>query len=91
MPVKASITSTSERTVGIYYTIDNWKNENYVSGKTTITGEIKTAGKTTIYAYAVDKDGNESEIAKKDVLYDNIPPVIKETEITGSKRRKWMV
>lgn len=30
-------------------------------------------------------------MAKKDILYDNIPPVIKEVEITGDKRREWMV
>lgn len=50
-----------------------------------ITGNINKAGITTVYAYAVDGDGNESEIVNIKIYYDNIPPVVKDIEITGEK------
>lgn len=83
--VTVKITASSESTKGIYYSLDRWSNEEYVEGKTAITGDINKAGLTIVYAYAVDKDGNESEIVNLPIYYDNIPPVVKNVEITGEQ------
>ena len=83
--VKATITAEGERSVGLHYTIDNWKNDIEVNGKQAITEGINKVGRTTIYAYAVDEKGNESEITKLDINYDNIPPEVGEVKIKGTK------
>ncbi len=93
--VEIKITAEGEKAQKIHYTIDKWKNDTYVEkeeGNNKIETRIKInkLGTTIIYAYTVDKDGNESEMSRLEIDYDNLPPEINEIEIEGKSRREWM-
>ena len=90
-PVKAEITAEGEKVKGIYYTEGSWKDAKYIEGNRVETEVITRAGRTTIYAYSIDINGNESEIVRKEINYDNLPPEIGKIEVEGKKRRQWMV
>ena len=52
-----------------------------VEGKNTKL-TINTAGRIIIYAYAVDTEGNETEISSLEIKYDNVKPNVGEIAVT---------
>ena len=75
VPVEVTISTENAETVGIYYKKNTDTDYTYVEGKSTVL-TINTAGRTVIYAYAVDASGAESEISSLEVKYDNVAPTI---------------
>ena len=61
--------------MGIYYKKNTDTDYTYVEGKSTAV-TINTSGRTVIYAYAVDGRGNESDIVRIEVKYDNVVPQV---------------
>ena len=81
IPVQVTITGTGSK---IYYKQGTEANYTEVTGTNAVL-TINTVGKTDIYAYTVDTNGNESEIKKLSIKYDNIKPEIGEIVVTGEK------
>ena len=75
--VAVEITISSEETnvKGIYYKKNTDEEYTYVEGRSTIV-TINTVGRTVIYGYAVDEKGNESEIVRIEIKYDNVAPEV---------------
>ena len=78
--VEVTISTENETAVGIWYKTNKDEEYTYQEGRSKVL-TIKEVGRTVIYAYVVDKNGNESEIANKTIQYDNIRPVIDLTKI----------
>ena len=75
VPVEVTISTEEGNVSGIYYKKNTDTDYTYVEGKSTLV-TINTAGRTVIYAYAVDEKGNESEIVRIEIKYDNVAPEV---------------
>ena len=75
VPVEVTISTEEGNVSGIYYKKNTDTDYTYVEGKSTLV-TIDTAGRTVIYAYAVDGRGNESDIVRIEVKYDNVVPQV---------------
>ena len=83
-PVQVRISTDNPTATGVYYKTNKDEEFTYVEGReATLT--IQDSGRTIIYAYVTDKQGNESEQANKEIKYDNIHPEVGEIEIEGTK------
>ncbi len=82
--VEIKISTNNQTATGIYYKTNKDEDFNFIEGReATLT--ISDSGRTIIYAYVIDKQGNESEQANKEIKYDNIHPEVGELEIEGTK------
>ncbi len=75
VPVEVTISTEEGNVSGIYYKKNTDTDYTYVEGKSTLV-TINTSGRTVIYAYAVDGRGNESDIVRIEVKYDNVVPQV---------------
>lgn len=82
VPVQVKISTNGSK---IYYKLGTeGEYTEVVENNTTVS--INTLGKTTVYAYAEDGSGNESEVSSLKVRYDNTKPTIGEIVLTGDVR-----
>ena len=81
VPVEVKISTNGNK---IYYKLGTAEEYTEIDENTT-TVEINTVGKTTIYAYAADGSGNESDVSKIKIRYDNTKPIIGEISINGTQ------
>ena len=81
VPVEVTISTEDEKVAGINYKKNTDENYTYVEGKNTKL-TINTAGRIIIYAYAVDTEGNETEISSLEIKYDNVKPNVGEIAVT---------
>ncbi len=89
--VVVRITATGDKVKEIHYTKDRWQTEEIANDKQVTLEGIRKSGTTTIFAYTVDENGNESDIARLEVNYDNTPPEINKVEIEGRQGNNgWM-
>lgn len=79
--VQVTITGNGSKLCYKLNTEENYT--EYIGTETSIT--INTPGKTTIYAYAVDASGNESDINRLVIYFDNVKPTIANVTATGTK------
>ena len=75
VPVEVTISTEEGNVSGIYYKKNTDTDYTYVEGRSTLV-TINTSGRTVIYAYAVDGKGNESDIVRIEVKYDNVVPQV---------------
>ena len=85
-PVEVRISTDNETATKLYYKTNKQEEYTVVEGKVA-TLTIEEAGRTIIYAYVTDKQGNESEQGNKEIKYDNIHPIVGEIEVEGTKGR----
>ncbi len=83
-PVEIRISTDNETAERVYYKTNKDEDFQYAEGKVA-TLTINDSGRTIIYGYVTDKQGNESEQANKEIKYDNIHPEVGEIEVEGTK------
>ena len=73
VPVEVTISTEETNVNRIYYRKSTETDYSYVEGQTAKV-TINTPGRTVIYAYAADSKGNESDIVRIEIKYDNVKP-----------------
>lgn len=82
VPVQVKISTNGSK---IYYKLGiEGEYTEVLENITTVS--INTNGKTMIYAYTVDANGNESDVSSLKVRFDNTKPILGEIVLTGDVR-----